>query len=91
MNVPFIEYKGMREFYTIREVCQLFHCEKDELKQACKSMEWSPDKMRSESTASPGTMSASCTTRFTTSKRRRRRMTLGRDAAVDRSGDGRTP
>ncbi len=36
MKVPYIDYKGMREFYTIREVCQLFHCEKDELKQACK-------------------------------------------------------
>ncbi len=36
MKVSYINYIEMREFYTIREVCQLFHCEKDELKQACK-------------------------------------------------------
>ena len=42
MNVQYIDYMDMKEFYTIREVCQLFGCEKAELKQACERYDVDP-------------------------------------------------
>lgn len=34
-NIPYINYKEMKEFYTISEVCKLFKMEKSELKTKC--------------------------------------------------------
>lgn len=34
-NVPYIDYKTLREFYTIGETCDLFLMKKSELQQKC--------------------------------------------------------
>lgn len=35
-HVPFINYKDLKEFYTIPEVCKLFNMEKAELRKKCE-------------------------------------------------------
>ena len=35
MTVPYIDYFGMKEFYSIVEVCELFEMSKDELRKQC--------------------------------------------------------
>lgn len=35
-HVPFINYKDLKEFYTIPEVCKLFNMEKAEIRKKCE-------------------------------------------------------
>ena len=35
-SVPYINYKDLKEFYTISEVCKLFEMEKEELRRKCE-------------------------------------------------------
>jgi len=35
-KVPYVDYYGLDEFYTINQVCKLFQMEKAELKSSCK-------------------------------------------------------
>lgn len=35
-SAPYINYKDLKEFYTILEVCKLFEMEKSELRKKCK-------------------------------------------------------
>lgn len=35
-NVPYIDYNTMDEFYTIKDVCELFGVSKQELKKQCE-------------------------------------------------------
>jgi len=35
-TVPYINYKGLNEFYTISELCRLFQMQKPDLKSKCK-------------------------------------------------------
>lgn len=41
-NIPYINYKEMKEFYTIPEVCKLFKTEKSELKAKCSQYSIQP-------------------------------------------------
>lgn len=41
-NIPYINYKEMKEFYTISEVCKLFKMEKSELKPKCSQYSIQP-------------------------------------------------
>ena len=40
--MKYIEYKSMKEFYTIAEVCRLFEMEKGELQRCAKKYEANP-------------------------------------------------
>lgn len=42
MAVPYINYKNMKEFYTIKEVCELFQMGKDELRKECEAHKIEP-------------------------------------------------
>ena len=42
MSVPYVDYKKMKEFYTIPEVCELFEMEKSELKVKCRQYDVHP-------------------------------------------------
>ena len=42
MAIPYINYKNMKEFYTIKEVCELFQMRKDELRQQCETYQVEP-------------------------------------------------
>ena len=37
MSVPYINYKQLEEFYTIKSTCELFEMSKNELKSACET------------------------------------------------------
>ena len=37
MSVPYINYKQLEEFYTIKGACELFEISKSELKSACET------------------------------------------------------
>lgn len=37
MSVPYINYKQLEEFYTIKSTCELFEMSKSELKSACET------------------------------------------------------
>ena len=37
MSVPYIDYKQLEEFYTIKGTCELFEMSKSELKAACET------------------------------------------------------
>ena len=41
-NIPYIDYKNLKEFYTINEACRLLDMEKSELKQKCRQYEIEP-------------------------------------------------
>lgn len=45
-KVPYIDYKNLKEFYTIPEVCKLFDMSKAELKKKCT--QYSIDPRRNE-------------------------------------------
>lgn len=34
--MPFVKYKELKEFYTIKETCELFEMEKGDLKEKCE-------------------------------------------------------
>lgn len=33
--MKFVDYNGLKEFYTIQETCELFEMKKDDLKEKC--------------------------------------------------------
>lgn len=35
-NIPYINYRELKEFYTIAEVCKLFQMNKQELRKRCE-------------------------------------------------------
>ena len=37
MSVPYICYAELKEFHTLKEVCELFRMEKQELKKKCET------------------------------------------------------
>lgn len=37
MSVPYICYAELKEFHTLKEVCELFRMEKKELKKKCET------------------------------------------------------
>ena len=41
-SVPYINYKDLKEFYTISEVCKLFDMEKSELRKKCEKYDIQP-------------------------------------------------
>lgn len=42
MNVPYINYFDMKEFYTISEVCELFEMPKETLRKECEQYSIAP-------------------------------------------------
>lgn len=42
--MQYIDYKKLKEYYTIDEVCQLFDMSKADLKAACKAYNIEPEK-----------------------------------------------
>ena len=42
MMVPYIDYKEMKEFYTIQEVCELFGMPKEMLRKQCELYQVTP-------------------------------------------------
>ena len=42
MSVPYIHYAELKEFYTLKEVCDLFRMEKRELKKKCEAYDIHP-------------------------------------------------
>ena len=52
-KVPYIEYRKMKGFYTIEEVCDLFQMDKNQLRQKSEfySILFFRGRMRSESGA----------------------------------------
>ena len=42
MSVPYINYMNMKEFYTIKEVWELFQMSKDELRRECETHQIEP-------------------------------------------------
>ena len=42
MSVPYINYKQLEEFYTIKGTCELFEMSKSELKAACEKYNVQP-------------------------------------------------
>ena len=41
-GVPYINYKDLKEFYTISEVCKLFEMEMSELRRKCEKYDTQP-------------------------------------------------
>ena len=41
-SIPYINYKELKEFYTISEVCKLFDMEKSELRRKCEKYDIQP-------------------------------------------------
>lgn len=41
-NIPYINYKELKEFYTISEVCKLFDMSKSDLKKKCAQYDIEP-------------------------------------------------
>lgn len=35
--VPYVDYKNLSEFYTVKELCELFQMKKEDLKQQCET------------------------------------------------------
>ena len=42
MSIPYIKYEDLKEFYTIKEVCRLFHMEKKVLTEKCAQYDIAP-------------------------------------------------
>ena len=43
-NVPYIDYNVMDEFYTLKDVCELFCISKQELKKQCEKHNVKPHR-----------------------------------------------
>ena len=44
MSVPYINYKDLDEFYTLKGVCQLLELDKQTLQEKCRQYEISPQR-----------------------------------------------
>lgn len=44
MTVPYIDYNGLEEFHTLKNVCSLFKIDKEKLKEKCGQYDISPQK-----------------------------------------------
>lgn len=44
MTVPYIDYNGLEEFHTLKNVCRLFKIDKEKLKEKCGQYDISPQK-----------------------------------------------
>ena len=42
MSVPYINYKDLDEFYTLKGVCQLLELDKQTLQEKCRQYDISP-------------------------------------------------
>ena len=42
INIPYVDYNSMREFYTIKETCELLNVDKYFLKDSCGECEIEP-------------------------------------------------
>ena len=44
MSVPYINYKDLDEFYTLKGVCQLLELDKQTLQEKCRQYDISPQR-----------------------------------------------
>lgn len=42
--MKFVDYNGLKEFYTIQETCELFEMKKDDLKEKCGQYNVTPTR-----------------------------------------------
>ena len=42
--VPYINYKEMKKFYSVTEVCKLFHVDRAYLKRKCEQYQIMPER-----------------------------------------------
>lgn len=67
--MKYIDYRNMKEFYTIAEVCHLFEMDKKELRYYSEKYGFPRRKTCMATTASERSWFANCTTTSTKSRR----------------------